>query len=555
MFLCSCSSVISGLKVKLSEQDKTNLIKNIPTQNSTKRQLGSNRIYRETNRNIIDASEGVQPLEKEVIISPQEIERLEKAQRNKTIVQNTPQKTGGKRVRKNKEPFHFELTLKNTKYTRQYFDYYAKINRRTFQRWLKRAEPYIPYIQKVFREHHIPDDLIFLPFSESGFNPRAYSRAGAVGLWQFMPATARKYGLTVNWWVDERLDPYRSTIAAANYLTDLYKMFGDWYLVLAAYNAGEGKVQKALRRSKKNDFFHIAKPRYLRRETRMYVPKFMAILKIIKNLDSLGFHPIRVDKSLIPGRVFVKQSTDLYTFAKKLGMRWRAFRKLNPHFKRYVTPPDVMSQVYVPKRLVAKAKELILSKKLHPYGGLVRYRIKVGDSWWRLSRKFRVPIYILKKINRTYSNLLRPGRSLLIPRSTRRVYVAKRSYIHRRSKKRLSARHGNYIVKKGDSLWKISRKFNVPISTLRVANNLYRKTLLRPGMELYIPKTDSSSLKTAKKVMKQILYSVRRGDNLWNIARKFGVSTTQLLTWNNLKKDARIYPGDKLKILVELVAN
>lgn len=149
---------------------------------------------------------------------------------------------------------------------------------------VKKGRAYLPYILSVFRRYNIPDDLIFLPFAESGFNPRAYSRAGAAGIWQFMPATARKYGLTVNWWIDERLDPFRSTIAAAKYLSDLYKMFGDWYLALAAYNAGEGKISKALRKSKMNNFFHIAKPRYLRRETRMYVPKFMAILKIIRNL-------------------------------------------------------------------------------------------------------------------------------------------------------------------------------------------------------------------------------------------------------------------------------
>ena len=548
-FMVSCSKLSTNTSLKLPKVN--NQIYH--TANSTQMQLSSTKQGQineseQTNKENSD----IQPLEKEVVISPQEIEKLAKNHKNELPAIPALSEKGSQKTKL----FHFKLPLKNTKYTKQYFDYYANINRKTFQKWLKRAKPYIPYIQKVFREYHIPDDLIFLPFSESGFNPIAYSRAGAAGIWQFMPTTARKYGLTVNWWIDERLDPYRSTIAAAKYLTDLYDMFGDWYLVLAAYNAGEAKIQKALKQSKKNDFFHIARPRYLHRETRMYVPKFMAILKIIRNLEELGFESIKVDKSLILERIFVKEGTDLYKFSNMLGLKWKEFKKLNPHFRRYVTPPDVMSQVYVPHNLVSKAKKLIMSKKIQPYGGLFRYKIRYGDSWWRLSRKFGVPISILKKINRTHLNLLRPGRSILIPKSPKTIFLARKISKQKvlLSKKRRN-RRGNYVVKKGDSLWSISKKFNIPLSTLIVANNLHKNSILRPGMRLYIPVSDSKSLTAAKKALKQILYRVKKGDNLWNIARKFGVSTNQLLTWNNLKKDATIYPGDELKILIDVVEN
>jgi len=525
--------------------------------NSSETQLKSSNIVDEKNKQGLRENEdSPEPLEKEVTISPKEIERLEKTQRKvnessfiskeKSVVSNNS-KT---------KYFNFVLKIKETKYTKKYYIYYSDIKRKTFAKWLKRAELYLPYILKIFRQYNIPDDLAFLPFGESGFNPRAYSRAGAAGIWQFMPATARKYGLTVNWWIDERLDPFRSTIAAAKYLSDLYKMFGDWYLALAAYNAGEGKISKALKRSKKDNFFHIAKPRYLRLETRMYVPKFMAILKIVKNLDKLGFEPLCVDNKNLPARVFVKEGTDLYTFARKLGVSWKKFRKWNPHFRRYVTPPGVVSIIYVPKSLEARAKNLIRTKIIRPYGGLYRYKIKRGDSWWRISRRFGVPIKILKRINRTNRNLLRPGRSILIPKS-KRFYLAfkKTNKISLTKGRRWTNRRGNYVVKPGDTLWDIAKRFKVSLKTILVANRLNKRSIIRPGMKLYIPITDYKSLKSAQRALKQILYRVKKGDNLWGIARKFGVTTNQLLTWNNLKKNSRIYPGDKIKIFIEVVEN
>ncbi len=527
--------------------------------NSSETQLKSpNIIDKKINQSLKEAEDSPEPLEKEVTISPKEIEQLEKTQKKLNKLTSIPKEKNVLSTSSKAKYFNFVLKIRETKYTKKYYTYYTSMKRRTFERWLKRAEIYLPYILKIFREYNIPDDLAFLPFGESGFNPRAYSRAGAAGIWQFMPATARKYGLTVNWWIDERLDPFRSTIAAARYLSDLYKMFGDWYLALAAYNAGEGKISKALKRSKKDNFFHIAKPRYLRLETRMYVPKFMAILKIVRNLDKLGFEPLYVDNKKLPARVFVREGTDLYTFARKLGVSWKRFRKWNPHFRRYVTPPGVVSIIYVPKPLEARAKNLIKTKIIRPYGGLYRYKIKRGDSWWRLSRRFGVPIKILKRINRTNKNLLRPGRSILIPKS-KRFYLAfkktNRNNISLTKRRSWTNKRGNYEVKPGDTLWSIAKRFKVSLKTILVANKLNKRSTIRPGMKLYIPITDYKSLKNAQRALKKILYRVKKGDNLWGIARKFGVTTNQLLTWNNLKKNSRIYPGDKIKIFVEVVEN
>lgn len=497
-------------------------------------------------------------LEKEVTISPQEIEHLEKTQKKLNKFTSCSKQKGVLSNGSKKEYFNFVLKIKDTKYTKKYYIYYTSIERKTFQRWLKRSELYLPYILKIFRKYNIPDDLAFLPFGESGFNPRAYSRAGAAGIWQFMPATARKYGLTVNWWIDERLDPFRSTIAAAKYLSDLYKIFGDWYLALAAYNAGEGKISKALKRTKKDNFFHIAKRGYLRQETRMYVPKFMAILKILRNLEKLGFEPLEVNDQKLPARIFVREGTDLYTFAKKLGVSWKKFRKWNPHFRRYVTPPSVVSIIYVPRSLEAKAKDLIKTKAIRPFGGLYRYKIKKGDSWWRISRRFGVPIKILKRINRTNKNLLRPGRSILIPKS-KQFYLAfkktKRNHKYLSKQRSWENKRKNYEVQPGDTLWDIARRFNVPLNTILIVNRLHKKSIIKPGMKLYIPRTDYKSLKKAQRALKQILYQVKKGDNLWGIAKRFGVTTNQLLTWNNLKKNSKIYPGDKIKIFIEIVEN
>ena len=282
----------------------------------------------------------------------------------------------------------FNLDEHDTKGVQKYFGYFTHKARKTFDNWLKRSEPFLPYVRQVLKENNMPQDLAMLPFAESGYNAWAYSRAGAGGMWQFMPYTGRKYGLRVDWWIDERRDPYQSTRSAVKYLKFLHGMFGDWHLALAAYNAGEGKISRALRKTGCENFFDLTKNNYklsrryrLRAETKNYVPKFIAISKIFKNLDSLGFEKINWDNGIQVETVKVPGGTDLLALAKACNMKWSEFHKLNPHFRRQVSPPDGFTNAYLPERVMADASGYLESPGSSPFAGYKRYKIRSGDSW------------------------------------------------------------------------------------------------------------------------------------------------------------------------------
>ncbi|WP_462323951.1 LysM peptidoglycan-binding domain-containing protein [Desulfoplanes sp.] len=445
---------------------------------------------------------------------------------------------------------HFDLDLRDTKDVQLYFRYYTRKHRKTFARWLKRAEPYLPYLRDEFKKQGLPQDLIFLPFAESGFNPWAYSWAGAAGMWQFMPATGRRFGLQVGWWLDERRNPFMATEAAIGYLKRLYKDFNDWYLALAAYNAGEGTIGRALRRTGCDNFFDLAKTRrYLKRETRHYVPKFIAILKIVQNLEELGFEPINWDATTGTELVRVKGGTDLLALASHAGLSWKGFRRMNPAFRRQVSPPGKTCDVYLPPSKITLAKQYLDSPKARPYAGYKHYRVRRGDSWWRISRRYGVPIAVLKKVNGYHKNLLRPGQRLMIPGKGSSTQALSNTRV-------LAKKRANYRVKKGDTIWDIARRFGTSSKTLLRANGMRSGRGLQIGQKLYIPDGSGTAAKLArKKAAKEfrrlVRYHVRKGDNLWRIARRFGVTTKDLFAWNNLNRRSILRPGDRIKIYVD----
>ncbi|MUM76729.1 LysM peptidoglycan-binding domain-containing protein [Pseudodesulfovibrio sp. F-1] len=456
----------------------------------------------------------------------------------------------------------FDLEDHNNADVERYFNYFNHKARATMERWLERSQPHLPYVRRVFTQYGLPQDLVLLPFTESGYNVRAYSWAGAGGMWQFMKGTGRLYGLRSDWWIDERRDPYKSTDAAARHLRDLYDRFGDWYLALAAYNAGEGKISRALKLTDCDDFFELTANNHkltgrakLKPETKHYVPKFIAISKIFQNLDTLGYNPVSWDMEPEVVPVQVPGGTDLLALARAGGLTWKEFHEYNPAYRRQVSPPHMETTAYLP---AAKADSMIAYLKdpgSRPYAGYTQYAVRSGDSWWRISNRFRVPVAVLKKVNNTNSDILRPGQLVMVPgNESGRVVASSPSEGTASSTRAIASRRGNYVVRSGDTLWSISRKFGTTVDTIKQSNGL-RSNALKAGQRLYIPDNSGQATRQAVRDAEQtkaqlVRYKVRRGDNLTAIARKFGVTVADLRKWNSLNSRGTIYAGQDLKVYV-----
>ncbi|MEF2231807.1 MAG: LysM peptidoglycan-binding domain-containing protein [Pseudodesulfovibrio sp.] len=459
----------------------------------------------------------------------------------------------------------FDLEARETQDVEAYFNYFTHKARNTMSRWLERSQPYLPYVRRVFTKYGLPQDLVLLPFTESGYNVRAYSWAGAGGMWQFMRGTGSLYGLRSDWWIDERRDPYKSTDAAARHLRDLYDKFGDWYLALAAYNAGEGKIARALQLSGSNDFFELTKKNrnlsrraQLRTETKHYVPKFIAISKIFQNLDTLGFQPVAWDREVEMVPVAVPGGTDLLALARAGGMTWDEFHDMNPAFRRQVSPPHMKATAYLPLDKADKMMAYLADPGSRPFAGYAQHKVRNGESWWSISRRYDVPVAVLKSVNSQQSNTLRTGQMIMVPggKSGRAVAASAADEAPARAKTRAyAAKRGNYVVRSGDTLWNISRRFGTAVSTIKQANGL-RSNSLKAGQKLYIPDTSNVATKQAAKDAENtktqlVRYQVRRGDNLTSIARKFGVTVNDLRRWNSLRSSSTIYAGQRLKVYVQ----
>jgi len=297
-----------------------------------------------------------------------------------------------------------------------------------FEQWLLRLSRYRPLVDKIFTEFDLPSDLVYLSLVESGFNPHAYSRAKATGPWQFMKGTAKAYGLRVDNYVDERRDPIKSTVAAARYLRDLYDLFGAWPLAMAAYNAGEGKVMRALQKAQAESFSEISKTRLIRRETKEYVPRIMAATIIARNPDRYGFtqesaEPHQFDEAIITRPVHFR------AIANATGIPYEELRLLNPELRRDATPPgDEPYHLKVPVGTKAKVEQLldriptykfpqVLAKAQVGTPGRPRwYKVRMGDTLEKVSKRFRIPLKTLKTKNNISGPTIRPGDFLVISR-------------------------------------------------------------------------------------------------------------------------------------------
>jgi membrane-bound lytic murein transglycosylase D len=363
--------------------------------------------------------------------------------------------------------------------------YFQTVIRDRFELWLSRSGRYIPLMKEIFKSYGLPEDLVFVALIESGFNPAAYSRARAVGPWQFIRSTGRKYGLRIDEWIDERRDPIKSTIAAAKYLRDLYNMFGSWPLALASYNAGEGRVMRAMARTRSDDFWDLRSSRYLRRETKNYVPKFMAATIIAKNPEKYGFkldlwEPLQFDE------VVIESPTDLRVIAQATGVTYQDLKDLNPELRSTITPLDYTDYIL---KLPYGTKQTFLENfaTIPPEKRMIqlRHRIRRGETLSTLARRYGTSVQAIRELNGLgRSHTIRQGDYLLIPMSSK--VAARQSFSSTPSEDEPGLKKIVYKVRRGDTLWRISKYFNVPINQIRKWNGMHRTSTIRAGERLVL---------------------------------------------------------------------
>jgi membrane-bound lytic murein transglycosylase D len=456
-----------------------------------------------------------------------------------------------------KQDPEFDIPIVINAQVEQFIQYFQTTAKNRFSTWLARSEKYIPFMKNLLKENGLPEDLVYMALIESGFNPYAYSRSKASGPWQFIYFTGKRYGLSSNWWIDERRDPEKSTIAAAKYLKDLYDMFECWYLAAAGYNAGEKKIATAIERYRTEDFWELTKYRYLKQETKDYVPQMIAAALIAKDPEKYGFVGIEYQEPLRYDKVKVPQVTDLRLIARACEVNLDEIKDLNPELSRGCTPPDFPDyEIKIPfgkKELFLKNFEILYRGEKFQFKTHV---VKKGDTFPRIAKLYRVdlePVFDINRLNK--KSRLSAGMNLLIPLPKNHDpkldrTADKKSDVTSQAPKPVET---TYTIKKGDSLWSIANEVGVNIGALGRWNNLNPGKKLRPGdkLKIRVAKTsDPSDGPQRRQVGKEMIYVVKEGDTLWNIAQKFNLTISDIRTWNRLSEADRIYPEDRLKLRV-----
>lgn len=403
----------------------------------------------------------------------------------------------------------------------------------------QRSGRYRSMIEAKLREAGLPLELAWLPLIESGYKVNALSKARALGLWQFIPSTGYKFGLKRNRYIDERLDPIKATDAAIAYLKELHQMFGDWTTVLAAYNCGEGRVLRVIRSQNVNylDNFWDLYQR-LPRETARYVPRFLATLHIVNNLSQYGLSDASVDPSMEFATVTVNRQLHMKHIAKTLGVTEATMRGLNSELRYRITPGEPY-----PLRIPTAKEELFVAKANQiptyrpPKKSYAYHRIRKGESISTIARRYGVSVKNIARAN----GLRKPyriiaGKKIKIPQKGQIVYASKQTQTTSNGKAII------HVVKRGDSLWNIARRYGTTTRRIQQRNKL-RNTNLSIGQKLKI--ADAKSVRSEPKLRK---YRVRKGDTAYNIALAHNMSLKRFLRINQLGSRSKIYPGQKLYV-------
>ncbi len=442
--------------------------------------------------------------------------------------------------------FHKAIPLVMNKHVERALNLLKGRDKKFFLNAYRRSGRYRPAIVKSLKDAGLPEELSWLPLIESGYKIRALSRARALGLWQFIASTGYKYGLKRDRWVDERMDPEKSTAAAIAYLKELHQIFGDWTSVLAAYNCGEGTVLKCIRSQRINYLDHFWDLyEKLPTETASYVPKFLAVLQIINNPQAYGFTLPPVDKEIKTENVTINKQVHLKIVAKNLNLPYKLLKDLNPGLRRNSTP-DRPYALKVPEGkgdlLLAKLDKMPVWQPPIPAHRL--HRVRSGESLSVIAHRYRTSVKAIMAINGLKSrHFIRAGRKLKIPTKGRYAYYDD-TYSHK-SNTAKGGKSLKYVVRKGDSLWRIANRFGTTTNAIQAANKL-KSTRLRIRQVLLIPQglTAFMNIKTKP-------YKVLEGDSPFMIAQKNQMNLSEFLRLNRLTPRTTIFPGQVVLVKAE----
>lgn len=417
-----------------------------------------------------------------------------------------------------------------------------------------RAAKYLYFIVEELDKRDMPMEIALLPIVESAYDPFAYSFARASGMWQFVPATAKSFGLKQNWWYDGRRDVVEATRAALDYLEYLHKRFdGNWMHALAAYNSGSGRVSRAIRKNKAKglgeDYWQLDLPR----ETEGYVPKLFALKALVERPDVYSISLASIPNEPYFHVVPIDGQIDLAQAAEMAEMSMQDFYLLNPAFNRWATDPDGPHQLVLP---VEKAAIFQQNFEQLPKENRVtwdRYTIKEGDALSTIAKKYRTTVGSLQAINNIQGHNIRAGKTILVPIASKGA----QHYVYS-SSQRIAQKQSNgkgqrveYVVKSGDSFWSIANRYKVSTRSLAKWNGLAPKDTIKPGQKLVIWTGKTSKNNNSGKIRK-VSYKVRNGDSLARIASKFNIRIDDIVAWNTVNPKAYIQPGDMLTLFVDI---
>lgn len=376
----------------------------------------------------------------------------------------------------------------------EYFiNYFQTSGRGSFSRWLSRSERYIPMMKEVLKKNGLPEDLVYLAMIESGFSPHAYSVAAAVGPWQFISATGKRYSLRIDPWIDERRDPLKSSVAAALYLKELYDLFNkDWYLAAAGYNAGENKILRAIGMYNSRDFWELARGSYLKRETKDYVPKLLAAAIIAKEPSRYGFADIAYLPAIEFDTVSLPSRTDLELAARITGVPYQALKDLNPELRRWATPPDYPGyELKIPFGKKALFEEeyakIPESERYTEKIVYVRHKMKRKETLASVAKRYNTTPENLTELNHLTKKTRLSGKAILVPTVPE---AARQTAETAPAKAAVKGFNKYYVVKKGDTIRSLAERFNVSEKILSAWNNIRQKgrVALKPGRRIIVAK-------------------------------------------------------------------